>query len=83
MGVPQYHTPPPRMTAAPAAPVHQPAAASVGSNKALQYALYGCGCLLLLIICALIMVAVWAIFNQSVIDSLFSFSQLPATILPG
>ncbi len=84
VGMPQqyhHHTPPPRM-AAPAAPP-QSAGVGVSNSKMLQYGLYGCGCLLLLVICVLIMVAVWAIFNQSVIDSLFSFSQFPVGVLVG
>lgn len=84
MGAPQaYQSPSPRV----AAPVVEPRAsaspAAADNNKMMQYALYGCGCLLLLIICALILVAVWAIFNQDVIDSMLSMSQTPLITLIG
>ncbi|RMF03859.1 MAG: FHA domain-containing protein [Chloroflexi bacterium] len=80
MGAPQYQSPPAQHPAA--APVNMPAApAESGNNQMLQYALYGCGCLLLLLICALIVVAVWAIFNQDVIDGLLS-AQLTLWQLP-
>lgn len=70
MGAPQYQ-PPTHHPAAPPVEMHT-APAESGNNQMLQYALYGCGCLLLLLICALIAVAVWAIFNQDVIDGLLS-----------
>ncbi len=84
MGAPQYQPPAPH--AAPA-PVEAPAPVAVsdksGSNKMTQYALYGCGCLLLLIICFLIMVAVWAIFNQDIIDQMLSISLAFSYLLMG
>jgi hypothetical protein len=83
MGAPQYQAPPASYAARPADPPPTAPAASSGSNKMLQYGLYGCGCLLLMIICMLILVAVWAIFNQDVIDSMLSFSQIPVSILAG
>lgn len=82
MGAPQYQSPAPRFSS----PSMEPAASVPGgtdSNKMMQYALYGCGCLLLLIICALILVAVWAIFNQDVVDSILSLGRLPVAVLFG
>ena len=57
MGASQYQPPSPQYEASslPAAPA-QPSA-SKSSNKTTQYALYGCGCLLLIAICVLIFIA--------------------------
>jgi hypothetical protein len=65
MAAPQYQAPQqqqPAMAAAP--PPQQPqAAGGGGGGKALQYGLYGCGCLLLLCICNLLLVAAWALLD--------------------
>lgn len=48
----------------PATPVYNaPAPSNTGdsTNKTMQYALYGCGCLLLLCICSLLAVVVWVL----------------------
>jgi predicted component of type VI protein secretion system len=69
MGAPQYQ--PPAHYAASSAP-EAPAApvASSGGNKTTQYALYGCGCLLLLAICALILVAAYLILSPDLLNSI-------------
>lgn len=58
MGAPQYQPPTQHAAAAP-----PPAASSGSDNKLLRYSLYGCGCLLLLCICALLMVAAFIILD--------------------
>ena len=68
MGAPQYQSPSPH-AAAPAPP---PAGAPIegGENKLLQYSLYGCGCLLLICICALLIVAAFAILDPATFKDL-------------
>ena len=61
MAVPQYQAPQQPVMAA--APAQQPSSSMGGSGKALQYGLYGCGCLLLLCICNLLLVAAWALLD--------------------
>lgn len=60
MGAPQYQAPAPQVVS-PATPDSDAAA----PNKLPQYALYGCGCLLLLCICSLLMLAAWALLDPS------------------
>jgi hypothetical protein len=62
--MPVYGSYPQQSSAAPS-----PSATPIpnnGSNKMTQYLLYGCGCLLLLCICALLSIVVWALlFTES------------------
>ena len=69
MGAPQYQAPP-RQAASPAA--SSPIASSTGDddNKLTQYALYGCGCLILIVICILVIAAGYALFFPDVVESL-------------
>lgn len=62
MGAPQYQ-PPSQYAAASSTPPAASAPAAGGDNKLLQYSLYGCGCLLLICICALLMVAAFVILD--------------------
>jgi hypothetical protein len=79
---PVYQAPRPQ-PARYAAPPPQPAARSgVNANQIPQCALYGCGCLLLWIICALLGVAFLFILNPSLLDSLISASPA-APVWPG
>ncbi|GAB4445669.1 MAG: hypothetical protein Kow0031_28210 [Anaerolineae bacterium] len=58
MGAPQYQPPPQQYTAPPRpTPPPPPARSGGGSDKTTQYALYGCGCLLMMAICVLIFIA--------------------------
>jgi predicted component of type VI protein secretion system len=59
MGAPQYQPPQPQYSASPmpAASPPPPRSSSGGSDKTTQYALYGCGCLLMMAICVLIFIA--------------------------
>ena len=68
MGAPQYQPPAPHAPAPPPAP----AAVSAGDSgsKLPQYALYGCGCLLLICICGLLMVAAFAILDPTSFENL-------------
>lgn len=72
MGAPQYQ--PPQYTASPmpAAPP-PPARKSGGSDKTTQYALYGCGCLLMMAICVLIFIATILILFPDI----FNFTLTP------
>lgn len=62
---PQYQQAPPQYQQTP-----PPALKTGGDNKLTQYALYGCGCLLLAAICALLAVAVWIILNPDSLEGL-------------
>jgi predicted component of type VI protein secretion system len=58
MGAPQYQPPSPRYTAPPMPASPPPAPRqSGGSDRTTQFALYGCGCLLMMAICVLIFIA--------------------------
>ena len=58
----------------PQAPTYAPSpgnpAARNQQNKSTQYVLYGCGCLLLLAICALLVVIAWVWLDPNAIDML-------------
>jgi len=70
MGAPQYQ-PPTQHTATPPPSPPPAAVPSAGSdNKMLQYSLYGCGCLLLMCICGLLMVAAAAILDPATFEDL-------------
>lgn len=78
MGGAQYQ-PAPAQYVAPAPPQVAPSGGAE-DNKLTQYLLYGCGCLLLLFICILVIVAAIFLLNPEMVDSLFALS-LPATPL--
>ncbi len=59
MGAPQYQAPSHRTPS----PAPLPPASTGNDNKILQFSLYGCGCLLLLCICSLLIVAAFAILD--------------------
>jgi pSer/pThr/pTyr-binding forkhead associated (FHA) protein len=60
MGAPQYQAPAPHAAPQAEAPV---VVTSDDGSKRTQYILYGCGCLLLLCICALLAVAAFALID--------------------
>jgi pSer/pThr/pTyr-binding forkhead associated (FHA) protein len=69
IGTPQYQPPPQQVVS-----YRNPAEAgssSTDSNKALQYVLYGCGCLLLICICSLLAIAAWALLDPASFESIF------------
>ncbi len=70
MGAPQYQPPAPHAAAPAHAPAAAPASDSGGGSKLPQYALYGCGCLLLICICGLLMVAAFAILDPVTFEDL-------------
>ena len=78
-GAPQYQAPPQHYVSAPAPP--QPA--PVSSDNMMQYALYGCGCLILLSICILVIIAAVFLLNPDLVERLLSASvtSIPLIIL--
>jgi hypothetical protein len=50
-----------------------PASDSAAASKLPQYALYGCGCLLLLSICCLLTLAAWALLDPASFGDLTGF----------
>jgi hypothetical protein len=56
---PTYQAPPEQQ------PVYTAPAPASSSNQMTQYALYGCGCLLLLCICSLLAIAAWALIDPT------------------
>lgn len=72
---PQYQPAPQYQQAPP------PALKTGGDNKLTQYALYGCGCLLLAAICALLAVAAWIILNPDSLEGLGMVTWYPETLL--
>jgi hypothetical protein len=74
MSAPSYQ-PPAEYVPSPAPP---PAGAATDAgrsrNNMTQYALYGCGCLVLLFICALVVVAAIFLLNPDLVDDLISLS---------
>lgn len=71
MGAPQYQ-PPAQYEPAPAASA--PVESGGSSNNAVQYALYGCGCLLLLCICSLLGVVAVALLDPTLFEEVFGIS---------
>ena len=69
MGAPQYQ-PPPQQVALPAAPSPVVSAGADDGNKLTQYALYGCGCIILVAICILVLAAGYALFFPEVVENL-------------
>ena len=70
MAASQYQQAPAEYIPAPPAP---PVASNVdtnSSNNLTQYALYGCGCLILLFVCILVVVAAVFLLNPSLVDDL-------------
>ncbi|MEM7346803.1 MAG: FHA domain-containing protein [Chloroflexota bacterium] len=57
---PTYQSPGQPPTMAPSPPIDE---AEPQGNKALQYSLYGCGCLLLACVCFLLAIASWALIS--------------------
>jgi pSer/pThr/pTyr-binding forkhead associated (FHA) protein len=70
MGAPQYQ--PASQQATP--PEVAPAENKGDNNKMTQYALYGCGCLLLLCICSLLAVVAWALIDPISFENFTGFS---------
>ena len=68
MGAPQYQ--PPRQAASPVRPSPMAAAGADDSSQLTQYALYGCGCLILIAICILVIGAGYALFFPEVVENL-------------
>jgi pSer/pThr/pTyr-binding forkhead associated (FHA) protein len=68
VGTPPYQAPPQYTPAYTA-----PAAENTAANKLPQYALYGCGCLLLLSICCLLSIAAWALLDPASFGDLTGF----------
>jgi len=69
MGAPQYQPPPTQYNASPMPEAPAPAARkSGGADKTTQYALYGCGCLLMMAICVLIFIAVTLILFPDILN---------------
>lgn len=69
MGAPQYQ-PPPQQAASPAAPSPVVSSGVDDDSKLTQYALYGCGCLILIVICILVIGAGYALFFPEVVENL-------------
>jgi len=80
-GAPQQYQAPAQQ--APAPPPAAPAEAGNDENKLMQYALYGCGCLILLIICVLVVVAAVALFNPDMVESFISLAHTPPDLSMG
>ena len=73
MSAPPYQAPAEYVPSATAPPPAAPA--NVGSdNKTTQYALYGCGCLILLFVCFLVVVAAVFLLNPDLVDDLISLN---------
>ena len=80
-GMPAYQAPPQQYAPSYSAP----AVESTAASKFPQYALYGCGCLLLLSICCLISVAAWALLYPASFGDVTGFeiiSTIKETFLP-
>ena len=75
MSAPQYQAPAEYVPSAAAPPPVAPANAG-SDNKTTQYALYGCGCLILLFVCFLVVVAAVFLLNPDLVDDLISFNLM-------
>ena len=63
---------PPQAGAVDYSAVPQEEPASDGGNSLLKYAMYGCGCLFLFMLCFLILVAVFVVTNQEFVNELLN-----------
>jgi hypothetical protein len=66
VGTPQYQ-PPSRQ----AVSYSTPAASSSTNNKVLQYVLYGCGCLILIAICVLLIITAGVFLTPELFEPIF------------
>ncbi len=73
MGAPQYQ-PPAQYEPVPAAAAPASEAGGGGGNNVTQYALYGCGCLLLICICGLLGIAAVALLDPALFEEVFGIS---------
>ena len=69
MGAPQYQPPAQYEPVVPVASA--PAASGGGGSNVTQYALYGCGCLLLICICGLLSVVAVALLDPTLFEEVF------------
>jgi hypothetical protein len=79
MGAPQYQAPPQHYAATPAPPRSVPA--NSRNNNLMQYILYGCGCLILLFICILVIVAAVFLLNPELVENLMSAGVTPLPLM--
>jgi pSer/pThr/pTyr-binding forkhead associated (FHA) protein len=70
MGTPQYQSPAPNAAPAPASETPEVQTSGVDSSKITQYVLYGCGCLLILAICSLVLTAGIIILSPDILNQI-------------
>ena len=75
MSAPQYQAPA-EYVPSPAPPQPVPTTAADSDNRMTQYALYGCGCLILLFVCFLVVVAAVFLLNPNLVDELISLNPM-------
>ena len=79
MGAPQYQAPAQHYAATPPPP--QQAPVNAGGSNLTQYILYGCGCLILLFICILVIIAAVFLLNPDMVENLILTGIITAPLV--